>query len=53
VPWRFPDRFREPDMVRWSDVSGVLMAFGVALLVGVVSGVIWIAWKLFELHVLR
>jgi len=53
MPRRFQERYREPDLVRWSDVPGVALAFGIALLVGLVSGVIWIGWKLFEVHVLR
>jgi hypothetical protein len=31
----------------------LFVAFGVALLIGLVSGVVWILWKLFEVHVLR
>jgi hypothetical protein len=31
----------------------LFVAFGVALLVGLASGVLWILWKLFEVHVLR
>ena len=31
----------------------LFIAFGVAALIGLVTGSIWIAWKLFELHVLR
>lgn len=31
----------------------LFVAFGIALLVGLVSGLLWIAWKLFEAHVLR
>ena len=53
MPRRFQERYREPDLVRWSDVPGIALAFGIALLVGLVSGVIWIGWKLFEIHVLR
>jgi hypothetical protein len=53
MPKRFPDRFREPDLVRWSDLSGVATAFGIVLLIGVVTGVLWIAWNLIRLHVLR
>jgi len=30
----------------------VLMFFGIVLLLGVVSGSIWIAWNLIRLHVL-
>ena len=50
---RLPDHHREPDFVRWSDMPGVVLAFGVALLVGLVSGIGWIAWNLLKLHVLR
>lgn len=31
----------------------LFVAFGIALLVGLASGVLWILWKLFEVHVLR
>ena len=31
----------------------LFVVFGVALLVGLVSGVLWILWKLFEVNVLR
>ena len=31
----------------------LLVAFGIALLLGLVSGSIWIAWNLIRLHVLR
>ena len=31
----------------------LFVAFGVALLAGLVSGLLWIVWKLFEVHVLR
>ena len=53
MPRRFNDRYREPDLVRWSDVPGLFIAFGIALLIGLVTGALWIAWKLFEVHVLR
>ena len=53
MPKRFTERYREPDLVRWSDVPGLFVAFGIALLIGLVTGVLWIAWKLFEIHVLR
>jgi hypothetical protein len=29
------------------------MAFGIAALVGLVTGAVWIAWTLFRLHVLQ
>ena len=45
---------RDPDLMRWSDVpSFYWVALGIALLIGLVGGSLWIAWKLFELHVLR
>ena len=51
---RFDDRFREPDLMRWSDVPNFYwLALGVAVLIGLVGGSIWIAWKLLELHVLK
>jgi len=50
---RLPDRYREPELVRWSDLSGIWVVFGVALLLGLVSGIAYIAWRLFDLHVLR
>lgn len=53
MPRRLPEHYREPDVVRWSDMPGVVFAFGVALLVGLVSGIGWIAWNLFKLHVLQ
>ena len=53
MPKRLPERYRDPELMRWADVPGLALAFGIALLVGLVSGVVWIAWKLFEVHVLR
>jgi hypothetical protein len=53
MPKRFPERFREPDLLCWSDFSGVAMAFGIVLVIGVVTGVVWIAWNLIRLYVLR
>ncbi|HEY3738362.1 MAG TPA: hypothetical protein VGL53_00885 [Bryobacteraceae bacterium] len=46
MPRAFPNRYREPDLVRWSDVPGLGLAFGIALLVGLMSGTLWIAWNL-------
>jgi hypothetical protein len=31
----------------------LFVAFGIALLLGLVSGSIWIVWNLFRVHVLR
>src|SRR5262249_60105043 len=45
---RFDEDVASPGFTRL-----LFVAFGVALLVGLVSGVLWIAWKLFEVHVLR
>lgn len=52
MPRRFPEPYREPDLVRGPEVSGLWIAFGVALLVGLVTGAIWIGWNLLRLHVL-
>ena len=45
---RFDEDVASPGLTRL-----LFGAFGVALLVGLVSGVLWILWKLFEVHVLR
>jgi hypothetical protein len=51
---RFDNRFREPDLMRWSDVpSFYWLAMAIAILVGIGGGSIWIAWKLLEVHVLK
>jgi hypothetical protein len=34
-------------------LRGYLIAIGVTILIGLVSGSIWIAWNLIRLHVLR
>jgi hypothetical protein len=37
----------------WSDVPRVYwLAIAVTIILGLVTGSIWIAWKLFQLHVL-
>ena len=51
---RFSDDPRFDEDVASPDLTRVLfVAFGVALLVGLVSGVVWIVWKLVSVHVLR
>ena len=45
---RFDEDVASPSFTRL-----LFVAFGVALLVGLASGVLWIMWKLFEVHVLR
>ena len=51
---RFGNDPRFDEDVASRDLTRVLfVAFGIALLVGLVSGVLWILWKLFEVHVLR
>ena len=48
-----PDHLREHHELRSSDVpSFYWMAMGIAVLLGLVSGAIWIAWNLFQIHVL-
>ena len=38
----------------WSDVPRLYwVAMGVAILLGLISGTVWIAWNLIKLHVLR
>jgi hypothetical protein len=54
MPRQFEHPLREPDFMRWPDVpSFYWVAMGTAILCGLVGGALWIAWKLFELHVLR
>ena len=49
-----PDRFREPHDMAWSDLP-VLFWKGMAITIvlGVITGLIWIGWRLIELHVLN
>jgi len=57
MPKRFsnvPEHLREPHQVSWSDLPPLYWkALGIALLLGFVSGLLWIGWRLFDLHVLR
>jgi cell division protein FtsX len=57
MPRRFPnlpDHLREPHQVEWRGFwRGYAVVLGVAILLGLVSGVLWIAWNLFRLHVLQ
>ena len=57
MPKRFsnvPDRFREPHDVAWSDLPAVFWkGMGITVLLGLITGLIWIGWRLFELHVLN
>ena len=51
---RLPNYYREPELLHWSDLPKLVwIAFGVALLIGLVSGAIWIGWKLLDLRVLH
>ena len=54
MPRRFSqDHQRDPDQVVWSDLPAwYWKAFGIALLLGFVIGLGWIARNLFKLHVL-
>lgn len=55
MPKRFQrDHSRQPDLVGWSDVPRFYwIAMGVAIFLGLVGGSLFIAWKLFQLHVLQ
>jgi hypothetical protein len=57
MPKRFsnlPDHLREPHQVAWSDLPPLYWkALGITLLLGLVTGLLWIGWRLFEVHVLR
>jgi hypothetical protein len=45
---RFDEDIASPDLTRV-----LFVAFGVALLLGLVSGAVWIVWNLISVHVLR
>jgi len=47
------DRRFDEDLASTRFTRLLFVAFGIALLVGLASGVVWILWKLFEVHVLR
>ena len=57
MPKRFtnmPERLREPHDLAWGDLP-VLFWKGMAITIvlGVITGQIWIGWRLIELHVLN
>ena len=48
-----PDDLREPHDVEWPGFSRFyLKAIGVTILVGLITGILWIGWRLLRLHVL-
>ena len=50
----FQNHQREPDQVVWSELPPLYWkAFGIALLLGFITGVGWIAWKLFQSYFLK
>jgi len=57
MPKRFtniPDRLREPHDVAWGDLPAVFWkGMAITVLLGVITGLIWIGWRLIELHVLN
>jgi hypothetical protein len=54
MPRRFSQDHREPDQVDWSELPRLFwMFFGIAMLMGFVIGLGWIAWNLIRLHVLN
>jgi hypothetical protein len=57
MPKRFsnvPEHLREPHEVAWTDLPPLYWrALGITLLLGLVTGVAWISWYLFDLHVLH
>ena len=57
MPKRFsnvPEHLREPHQRRVVGPPAVIYwkAFGVTIALGFVTGLVWIAWRLFDLHVL-
>jgi len=57
MPRRFsklPEHDREPREMGWSDLPALYWkALLVAIVLGVVGGLLWMAWRLFEIRVLR
>ena len=57
MPKRFsnvPDHLREPHDVAWSDLPSIYWkALGITVLLGLISGLLWIGWKLVDIHVLN
>ena len=50
---RLPDDLREDHEIEWPGFSGFYVkAIGITVLIGLVSGLLWIAWSLLKLHVL-
>jgi hypothetical protein len=50
---QLPDELREPHTIEAPGVWRLyFIAIGIAILLGLVSGAIWIAWRLLKLHVL-
>jgi hypothetical protein len=46
-----PDQLREPHEIEIVGSGRIyLIAIGVTILIGLVSGLAWIGWKLLELH---
>lgn len=57
MPRRFsnvPEHLREPDRIGWSDLPGLYWkAIGVTVLLGILTGLVWIGWRIVEIHVLK
>jgi hypothetical protein len=48
------EHLREPHNIAWSDLPPIYWkALGITILLGLVTGLIRIAWRLFDLHVLN
>lgn len=57
MPKRFsnvPEHLRERHTVVWEDLPPIYWkALGITVLLGFITGLIWIAWRLLHLHVLN
>ncbi|MEP0848650.1 MAG: hypothetical protein HRF50_17730 [Phycisphaerae bacterium] len=57
MPRRFSnvaEHLREPDRVGWSDLPGLYWkAIGITVLLGILTGLVWIGWRIVEIHVLE
>ena len=53
MPRRFNDEKRRAQDASPEFTRLLFVAFGIVLLLGLVSGSLWVAWNLLRLHVLR
>ena len=51
---KVPEHLREQDQVGWSDLPAVYWkAIGITVLLGILTGLVWIGWSLVRIHILN